>query len=88
MKIVGKIDAGKLLTLMPSTEMVNYLRQRRLALTGERIADLGRAMGIQPQQAVDLLAGRRPFTHKTINKLNEIDPEYELVPLIGVFRKK
>ncbi len=89
MKFIGEMEeGGRPEIIIRSEEIRLYLAVRRLELAGPVIADLARAMGIAPQQAVDILAGRAPLGKSIMKRINKIDPEYELVPLIGVFRKK
>ena len=88
MKLISSLANQKLVILMDPGEVHEYLQQRRLQITGDRISAFADVLHISRPQASDVLSGRVPFGRLMMERLNAVDPAYEVRQLIGVFEKQ
>ena len=82
------VEERRLVRLLLPSEAGVYLNVRRRKLAGSRIVDLAARLGMKPQQVSDLIYGRLAFGRKTIERINAIDPEYDMVHFIGIVEKQ
>ena len=76
-----------LLFLMRPENLGAYLKTRRHALVGSKVVNLAAELDLKPARTSDLLHGRVTVSKSVIKRLNDIDPEYDVVLLAGVVKK-
>ena len=78
---------AELVLLFGPENAARYIEQRRHSIVGPKQSDFAAAMGLSQSQASQLLSGTVPFGRKQIERLNAIDSDFEIRPMLGVFRK-